>query len=123
METINPVFRKVDDFIQDLYTKPDAALVDAIRRSKEEGLPEINVSPNEGKILFMLAKICGAKRILEIGLLGGYSTIWLARAVPENGIVVSLEILDKHAERRRWGGSGNAGLSNRRQRIHTQHEC
>ncbi|HLX62790.1 MAG TPA: O-methyltransferase [Planctomycetota bacterium] len=97
METINPVFRQVDDYIEELFTKPDAALVEAIRVSDAAGLPEIHVSPNEGKVLFMLAKICGANRILEIGLLGGYSTIFLARALPPDGKVVSLELEERHA--------------------------
>src|SRR5580765_2012996 len=98
MESIHPVFRQVDDFIESLYTKPDAALTEALRASDVAGLPEIHVSPNQGKILFMLAKISGAKRILEIGLLGGYSTIWLARALPSQGLIVSLEIDERHAQ-------------------------
>ena len=98
METIPPIFRKVDDFIEELYTKQDAALAQAIRDSDAAGLPEIHVSPNEGKILHMLAKISGAKRILEIGLLGGYSTIWLARALPPDGQIVSLELSEHHAQ-------------------------
>lgn len=98
METIPPIFRKVDDFIEALYTQQDAALAQAIRDSDTAGLPEIHVSPNEGKILHMLAKISGAKRILEIGLLGGYSTIWLARALPPDGQIVSLELSERHAQ-------------------------
>jgi predicted O-methyltransferase YrrM len=98
METIPPIFRKVDDFIEALYTQQDSALAQAIRDSDAAGLPEIHVSPNEGKILHMLAKISGAKRILEIGLLGGYSTIWLARALPPDGQIVSLELSERHAQ-------------------------
>lgn len=98
METIPPIFRKVDDFIEALYTQQDSALTQAIRDSDAAGLPEIHVSPNEGKILHMLAKISGAKRILEIGLLGGYSTIWLARALPPDGKIVSLELSERHAQ-------------------------
>ncbi len=98
METIHPVFRKVDDYIEALYTRQDDALAQAIRDSDAAGLPEIHVSPNEGKILHMLAKIAGAKRILEIGLLGGYSTIWLARALPADGKIVSLELSERHAQ-------------------------
>ena len=60
-------------------------------------MPEINVSPNEGKLLYLLAKIAGARRILEIGLLGGYSALWLASALPANGRLVSLEVNEKFA--------------------------
>lgn len=98
MDSIPPIFRKVDDFIAALYTHQDGALAQAIADSDAAGLPEIHVSPNEGKILHMLAKIAGSKRILEIGLLGGYSTIWLARALPAGGKVISLEISDRNAQ-------------------------
>ena len=62
------------------------------------GLPTINVSPNEGKLLYLIAKMAGAKRVLEIGTLGGYSTTWLARALPADGKVITLELDQKHAE-------------------------
>ncbi len=111
MDTIHPIFRKVDDYIESHYTQQDEALKQAITDSRAAGLPEINVSPNEGKILFLLAKISGARRVLEIGLLGGYSTIWLARAIPESGTVVSLEISDRHAgiARKNLARAGVAG--------------
>jgi len=62
------------------------------------GLPAINVSPNQGRLLYLLAKIAGAKRVLEVGTLGGYSTTWLARALPADGLVVTLELDPRHAE-------------------------
>jgi predicted O-methyltransferase YrrM len=68
------------------------------QKSIEEGLPAIAVSPAQGKLLQLLARSINAKRILEVGTLGGYSTIWLARAVPSNGEVVTLELERKHAE-------------------------
>jgi predicted O-methyltransferase YrrM len=96
-DTIDPIFTAVDDFIERTYTRPDEALRAALRDSEAAGLPKINVSANEGKILAMLARISGAKRILEIGLLGGFSTIFLARALPPGGQVVSLELSPKNA--------------------------
>ena len=73
------------------------------------GLPHINVSPNQGKFLYLLARIAGARRILEIGTLGGYSTTWLARALPGNGRLVTLEYSGVHAETARKNLSA-AGL-------------
>lgn len=88
---------QVDAYIEQLCVPRDRALEAALRDAKAAGLPEINVSPNEGKLLYLLAKLTGAKRILEIGLLGGYSTIWLARALPNGGRLVSLEIDENFA--------------------------
>lgn len=88
---------QIDSYIEGLFAPPDPALEAALRRSHEAGLPEINVSPNEGKLLQLLAEIAGARRILEIGTLGGYSTIHLARALPESGSLVSLEVDERHA--------------------------
>ena len=88
---------QVDAYIEELCVPRDRPLEEALRDAKAAGLPEINVSPNEGKLLFLLAKLTGAKRILEIGLLGGYSTIWLARALPKSGRLVSLEIDENFA--------------------------
>jgi predicted O-methyltransferase YrrM len=76
----------------------DALLTGALARSEAAGLPEIQVSAPQGKLLMLLARMCGARRILEIGTLGGYSTIWLARALPADGRLVSLEIDPRHAE-------------------------
>lgn len=68
-----------------------------LKANTEAGLPAIDVSPNQGKLLYLLAKMKAAKSILEIGTLGGYSTVWLARALPEDGHVVTLEFSEKHA--------------------------
>ncbi|HEX7663994.1 MAG TPA: O-methyltransferase [Polyangiaceae bacterium] len=76
----------------------DAALREATVASHEGGLPPIQVAPNQGKLLYMLATLRGARNILEVGTLGGYSTIWLARALPEGGTLTTLEIDPKHAE-------------------------
>jgi len=88
----------VDRFISDLLIPPDAALEAALRASIEAGLPAIQVSPAHGKLLHLLAKVRGARTILEIGTLGGYSTIWLARALPPGGCLITLEADPKHAE-------------------------
>ena len=88
----------VDRYISDLLVPADPALDEALAASAAAGLPPISVSPNEGKLLHLLARIQGARRILEIGTLGGYSTIWLARALPADGRLVTLEADPKHAE-------------------------
>ena len=88
----------VDRFITDLLVPPDVALVSALADSAAAGLPAISVSPNQGKLLYLLARAQGARSILEIGTLGGYSTIWLARALPEGGQLVTLEFEPRHAE-------------------------
>ncbi len=88
----------VDDYFNGLLVAADDALEGALRRQEAAGLPHINVAPNQGKLLHLLARIHQARTILEIGTLGGYSTIWLARALPEGGRLVTLEIDPKHAE-------------------------
>src|SRR5947207_3116398 len=88
----------VDNYITDLLIPPDPALEAALRASAEAGLPAIQVSPPQGKLLHLLARIQGARAILEIGTLGGYSTIWLARALPAGGRLITLEADAKHAE-------------------------
>ncbi len=88
----------VDGYICDLLVAPDQALDAALERSDAAGLPQINVAPNQGKLLHLIARIHGARRILEIGTLGGYSTIWLARALPPDGQLITLEVEPKHAE-------------------------
>ncbi|HEU0008724.1 MAG TPA: O-methyltransferase [Verrucomicrobiae bacterium] len=88
----------VDRFIDDLLIPPDPALDAALRASVEASLPAIQVSPAHGKLLHLLAKVRGAHTILEIGTLGGYSTIWLARALPPGGRLITLEADPKHAE-------------------------
>jgi predicted O-methyltransferase YrrM len=88
----------VDRYITDLFAPPDEALKVALGASEAAGLPAINVSPPQGKLLQVLAKTVGARAILEMGTLGGYSTIWLARALPPEGRLVTLEADPKHAE-------------------------
>jgi predicted O-methyltransferase YrrM len=88
----------VDSLFDDLLIGSDPALEAALRASAEAGLPNIQVAPNQGKLLNLLARAIGARTILEIGTLGGYSTIWLARALPADGTVISLEIDPRHAE-------------------------
>lgn len=82
----------LDQFFCDQLLQPDLALDAALESSEMAGLRAINVSPNQGKLLHLLAKMQGARRILEIGTLGGYSAIWLARALPPHGTLVTLEI-------------------------------
>ncbi len=89
---------EVDRYISDWLIPPDPALEAALEASDAAGLPAINVAPNQGKLLMLLAQIRGARTILEIGTLGGYSTIWLARALPLDGRLVTLEADTKHAE-------------------------
>ena len=101
---------EVDDYLSSLFVGDDAALSGALERSAAAGLPAINVSPPQGKLLHLLARLTGARRILEIGTLGGYSTIWLARALSADGKVITLEYEPKHAEVAR-GNFEAAGLS------------
>jgi len=88
----------VDSYLVALLTPSDDALDRALADSDTAGLPQINVAPNQGKLLELLAKSHGAKRILEIGTLGGYSTIWLARSLDDSGRLISLELEQKHAD-------------------------
>jgi predicted O-methyltransferase YrrM len=88
----------VDHYLTEVLVGADPALSAALEASEAAGLPAIQVSPPQGKLLHLLARAIGARRILEIGTLGGYSGIWLARALPEGGRLVTLEIEPKHAE-------------------------
>ncbi|WP_460530031.1 O-methyltransferase [Flindersiella endophytica] len=88
----------VDQYFTDALIPADPALEGALAASAEAGLPTISVAPNQGKLLQLLARIQGARSILEIGTLGGYSTIWLARALPDGGRLITLEADPKHAE-------------------------
>jgi predicted O-methyltransferase YrrM len=99
----------VDRYIVDHLLPADDALERAQATSAKAALPDIAVSPNHGKLLYLLAKILGAKRILEIGTLGGYSTIWLARALAPGGSLITLEFDPKHADVAR-ANIGHAGL-------------
>jgi predicted O-methyltransferase YrrM len=92
---------EVDAYIVEKLSPPDdplnRALDAALRSNREAGLPAIDVSPAQGKLLHLLARLAGARNILEIGTLGGYSTIWLARALPDEGRIVTLEFSPVHA--------------------------
>ncbi|NMO13999.1 O-methyltransferase [Pyxidicoccus fallax] len=88
----------VDRYITDQLVPHDAALEAALHASDAAGLPAINVAPNQGKFLHLMARMQGARTILEVGTLGGYSTIWLARALPPDGRMTTLELDPKHAE-------------------------
>jgi len=88
----------VDDYYAGHFIPTDPALEAALKASDEAGLPAINVAPNVGKLLMLLAQSHGAHKILEIGTLGGYSTIWLARALPPGGRLITLEADPAHAE-------------------------
>ncbi len=92
------VLHEYDRYISGLFASEDDALRLAREEMLREGMPEINVSASEGKVLHVLARMIGAERILEIGTLGGYSTIWLARALPPQGKLISLEIDERYAE-------------------------
>lgn len=87
----------VDRYASDLLVRPDETLAAALRAADAAGLPPISVSPPQGKFLMLLAQAIGACRILEIGTLAGYSAIWLARALPAGGRLVTLEVDAKHA--------------------------
>ena len=88
----------VDSYIAENLLPADTVLEAALRSNRSRGLPAIDVSPAQGKLLYLLAKMNNARRILEIGTLGGYSTIWLARALPKDGKVVTLELEQHHAD-------------------------
>lgn len=112
MNDLDPLeqWTAVDRYITELLVPFDPALDAALDASTAAGLPPISVTPNQGKLLQLLARIQGAREILEIGTLGGYSTIWLARALPKSGRLVTLEADSKHAEVAR-ANIERAGLS------------
>jgi predicted O-methyltransferase YrrM len=90
-------YTAVDDYIDGLFAPPDEILDEALRTATAAGLPRIQVSPSQGKLLFVLARLIGARRILEIGTLGGYSAIWLGRALGPEGRLITLELSQEHA--------------------------
>jgi len=89
---------RVDSYFDELFAPSDAALDAALKATSEAGMPLINVAPNQGKLLHLLARLVGARNVLEIGTLGGYSAIWLARALPPEGRLLTLEVNPTHAE-------------------------
>ena len=91
-------WRRVDDYLSTNLVDDDPALTAARADSLAAGLPPIDVTPLIGKFMHLLARMTGARRVLEVGTLGGHSTIWLARGIPRDGHVVTLELLQKHAD-------------------------
>ncbi len=106
------VWTKVDRYFGDLLVPADPTLDAVLHANKQAGLPQIDVTSLQGKFLEFLVRVSRARRVLEIGTLGGYSTIWLARALPEGGCVVTLE-LDPHHARVARGNLQNAGVLDR----------
>lgn len=102
------VWARVDGYVTERLIPQDAALEEALARNRREGLPEIDVSKPQGMLLQLWTRMMGARRILEIGTLGGYSTIWMAKALPEDGRIVTLELDPRHAEvaRRNFEAAG-----------------
>ena len=99
MENVNEhLLERIDRYIEDLFVSDDPALAENLRDAQARGLPSIQVSANQGKLLYLILKMAGARRVLEIGTLGGYSTTWIARALPADGEVVTLELSSSHAE-------------------------
>lgn len=94
----NKIFEEVDNYIEKLLIPQDDALLKAEESLITENIPQISVSPNQGKFLQIMALSCNAKRILEVGTLAGYSTIWMARALPADGKLFTIEFEPHHAE-------------------------
>jgi predicted O-methyltransferase YrrM len=94
----DPGWTDVDTYITEQLVGHDPALEGALRRAADAGLPAIDVAPNQGKLLHLLARMCGARAILELGTLAGYSTIWLARALPAGGRLITVELDPGYAE-------------------------
>ena len=96
-ENTRELLEEIDGYIENLFGTSDEVLETTLGDSRRGGLPDINVSPNQGRLLQLLVEITGARRILEIGTLGGYSAIHLARGLPEDGELISLELDEHHA--------------------------
>lgn len=94
---ISDTWNSVDDYLNDLFIPIDPALDGALQATADADMPAINVTATQGKLLHLLARVQGARRILEIGTLGGYSTIWLGRALPPDGRLITLELDPRHA--------------------------
>jgi predicted O-methyltransferase YrrM len=113
MENDDPaVWTEVDRYFGELLAPSDEMLDAALAANRQAGLPAIDVSPLQGKFLEFLVRISGARRLLEIGTLGGYSSLWMARALPENGRIVTLEVDPRHADVAR-ANLANAGVGER----------
>ena len=110
MSIENP--ERVDEYVRQLFAPEDPALSSVPQRQEAQGLPAINISPDEGKLIQVLLRAVGARRVLEIGTLGGYSGVWIARALGPGGKLVTLEIDPKHANFARKTFT-DAGVSDR----------
>ena len=99
-------------YIRDLFANEDAALTAARLRHESEGLPAIHISADEGKLIAVLLRAVGARRVLEIGTLGGYSGIWIARALPDDGMLTTIENQPRHAQSARRAFS-EAGVTHK----------
>jgi predicted O-methyltransferase YrrM len=106
------IWTKVDRYFGDLFAPVDDSLAAALKANEQAGLPQIDVTPLQGKFLEFLVRATGARRVLEIGTLGGYSTIWMARALPTDGLLVTLELVPHHAQVARQNLQ-NAGVAGR----------
>lgn len=109
---VQEVWIDVDDYFGAALIRPDAGLEAALEANKAADLPAIDITPLQGRFLELLVRMTGTRRVLELGTLGGYSTIWLARALPKEGRVVTLEVEAKHAEVARKN-IARAGLADR----------
>ena len=104
-----PEWIAAEEFLSRVVVHPDPALQQAISSAAEAGMPAIEVAPNAGKLLKLLVQLTGARRVLEIGTLAGFSTIWMGRGLPSDGTLVTCEFLPKHAEVA-WANIDAAGL-------------
>ncbi|HET6254720.1 MAG TPA: O-methyltransferase [Puia sp.] len=93
----NSIFHEVDSYISDLMIHEDEVQLSIAQTMKDAGLPFSSISPNQGKFLYIMALACNAKKILELGTLGGYSTIWLAKSLPQDGKLITVELETAHA--------------------------
>lgn len=107
-----PEWVAVEEFLSDVVVHPDSALQRAVQSAADAGMPPIEVTPNAGKLLKLLVGASGARRVLEIGTLAGFSTIWMAQGLPDDGRLVTCEYLAKHAEVAR-GNVDAAGLGHK----------
>ena len=110
------IYEEVDAYIEKLFVPADPALNAVLQATARRGLPDIQISPAQGKLLYLLAQLMRAERILELGTLAGYSAIWLARALPPGGRLVTLEYSPKHADVARENLAA-AGLADRAEII------
>jgi caffeoyl-CoA O-methyltransferase len=111
-DVLETTYPDLDTYRREVFAKEDDLLTRVMPEAIEKGVPAISVSPESGKTLFLLAKLIGAKRILEFGSLAGYSGIWLARSLPDGGKFITLEVENKHAEITRANYEA-AGLSHK----------